>query len=353
MEQVRIAGVVVALLLAAYGIIKYRRGGWGRGDLLISLLIASGVGMVSVVPQVGEVFGWLFSLENRAFALLSFSTLLLFGLFLYLLGQARTASSRSREIVRATAIRRYVDRYSEPGLLRGNPEPARGRGKIFIVIPAFNEGGVIGGVLDKVPEEIYGYEVKTVVVVDGATDATEAATLEAGFPVTALTVRLGKGDAMRVGFEIARLEKADVVVTLDADGQYQPEEIESVVEPVVEDEADFVIGSRFLGYYEEAGSIRHAGVVFFSRMVSLLTGHSITDCTSGLRAIRRTELDKLDLREKQFETNEVLLEAARNKLRIMEVPATMRRRAEGKSKKPPKLAYPLGVLRVILQTWLR
>lgn len=349
----RIAGVVVALLVAAYGVIKYRRGGWERGDLLISLLIASGVAVVSVVPQVGEVFGWLFSLENRAFALLSFSTLLLFGLFLYLLGQARASSRRSREIVMSLAVRRYVDRYAEPGLLRGNPEPAGERGRILVIIPAFNEGGTIGSVLNEIPEEIYGYEVKTVVVVDGATDATEAATLEAGFPVTALTIRLGKGDAMRVGFEIARLEKADVVITLDADGQYQPEEMEHVAKPVVEDEADFVIGSRFLGYYEEAGSIRHAGVVFFSRMVSFLTGHRITDCTSGLRAIRRTGLDKLDLREKQFETNEVLLEAARNNMRIMEVPATMLRRAEGVSKKPPKLAYPLGVLRVILQTWLR
>ncbi len=207
--------------------------------------------------------------------------------------------------------------------------------------------------LGRVPESVLGRETKTVVLVDGATDDTEAVALRSGVPVATLAVRLGKGDALHVGFEIARLEKAEIVVTIDADGQYQPEEIERVVKPVIDEEADFVIGSRFLGYYEEAGSVRHLGVVFFSRLVSLLTRRRITDCTSGLRAIRGAELEKLDLREEQFETNEVLLEAHRNGLRIKEVPCSMLKRAEGESKKPPRLWYPMEVMWVIVRTWLR
>lgn len=166
-------------------------------------------------------------------------------------------------------------------------------------------------------------------------------------------VNRGQGDALRTGFRIAELERADVVVNLDADGQYLPEEMERLVAPVLDGKADFVLGSRFLGYYEEAGSVRHAGVVFFSWLISLLTGRRITDCTNGFRAIRVSELGKLDLREDRFNATELILEALKNGLRFEEVPVTMLRRAEGESKKPKRLAYPLGVFRVIVQTWLR
>ena len=145
---------------------------------------------------------------------------------------------------------------------------------------------------------------------------------------------------MRVGFEIARPAKPDMVVTLDADGQYRPEGIERGAKPVADDEADFVIGSRFLGYYGESGSVRHAGVGFFSKPVSLLIRRRITDRTSGLRAIRGEGAAKLNPREEQFETNEVLLEAHRNGLRIMEVPCSMLRRAGGVSKNPRSCGTP-------------
>jgi hypothetical protein len=328
-------------------VMSFRRGGSSRFDLLLALAIAFGVALVSVFPQVGEVFTFLFGLENRAFALLSFATLLLFGLFIYLLGKVGASRRLSRETLIALAVRGYLERYGEP------EAPEDRSGKVLILVPAYNEGRIIGDVLSRVPERVLGRETKTVVLSDGSTDETEAVALGMGVPAAALALRLGKGDALRVGFEIARREKPEMVVTLDADGQYRPEEIEDVARLVADGEADFVIGSRFLGYYEEAGSIRHAGVVFFSKLVSLLTRRRITDCTSGLRAIRGSEVGKLDLREEQFETNEVLLEAARNNLRITEVPCSMLKRAEGKSKKPPRLRYPLGVMLVIIKTWLR
>jgi glycosyltransferase involved in cell wall biosynthesis len=204
-----------------------------------------------------------------------------------------------------------------------------------------------------VPKELLGYEVKTVVVDDGSADATEAIALEEGFPVVAHIVNRGQGDALRTGFAIAQLERAEIVINLDADGQYKPEEIERLVKPIVEDKADFVLGSRFMGFYEEAGSVRHVGVVFFSKMVSLLTGTRISDCTNGFRAIRVSELHKLDLREDRFNATEIILEALKKKLRFEQVPVTMLSRTAGETKKPPKLAYPLGVFRVIIQTWLR
>jgi hypothetical protein len=347
MEHIRFAGVIVAVLFAGYGLLRYRRGGWSRFALLLSLLIASGVAVVSVVPQVGEVFTRLFGLESRAFALLSFAILLLFGLFLYLLNQVQAANHRNGEIVTGLAVRQYAERYLS---LKERSSEKR---EILIIVPAYNEEEGIRGVLHKVPKELLGYEVKTVVVDDGSADATEAIALEEGFPVVAHVVNRGQGDALRTGFAIAQLERAEIVINLDADGQYKPEEIERLVKPIIEDKADFVLGSRFMGFYEEAGSVRHVGVVFFSKMISLLTGTRISDCTNGYRAIRVSELHKLDLREDRFNATEIILEALKKKLRFEQVPVTMLSRTAGETKKPPKLAYPLGVFRVIIQTWLR
>jgi hypothetical protein len=346
-EHVRFAGVIVAALFAAYGVLRYRRGGWSRFGLFLSLLVASGVAVVSVLPQVGEIFTRLFGLENRGFALLSFATLLLFGLFLYLLNQVQEARRHNGEIVTGLAVRQFAERYLSP------EERLSDKREILIIIPAYNEEGGIRGVLQKVPKELLGYEVKTVVVDDGSTDATEVITLEEGVPVVSHVVNRGQGDALRTGFAIAQLERAEIVINLDADGQYKPEEIERLVKPIIEDGADFVLGSRFMGFYEEAGSVRHVGVVFFSKMISLLTGTRISDCTNGFRAIRVSELHKLDLREDRFNATEIILEALKKKLRFEQVPVTMLSRAAGETKKPPKLAYPLGVFRVIISTWLR
>jgi hypothetical protein len=344
----RIAGLVAALLLAVYGVVKYRNSGWGRGDLLLSLVLASGVGAVAVFPQVGSIFAWMFSLQNRAFALLAISNLVLFGLFLYLLGQVRAARRRSGHIVTALATREYTQKYAQSTSPKEN-----GSSRILVIIPAYNEAGSICEVLEKIPDSLLGYEVKTVAVADGDTDGTERAVIEEGCSAAVHALNLGQGDALLTGFEISRIEDADIVVHLDADGQYKPEEMERLITPIIEDRADFVLGSRFYGYYQESGSIRHAGVIFFSKMISVLTGVKVSDCTNGFRAIRGPEAQKLELREDRFNATELLLEAISKKLRIEQVPVTMLTRTDGESKKPPKLAYPLGVLRVIVQTWLR
>lgn len=338
---------MIALIFAGYGILRYRGGGRSRSDLLMALLIALGVGAVSVFPQIGEVFTRLFGLENRAFALLSVATLLLFALYLHLLGRVRENGRRNGEIVTGLARREYAERYLSAG--ERFPE----RREVLIIVPAYNEEGGIRDVLRRVPGEVMGYEVKTVVVDDGSTDATAAIAREEGVPVVTHVVNRGQGDALRTGFAIAIEEGADIVINLDADGQYQPEEIDRLVKPIIEDEADFVLGSRFMGYYQEAGSVRHVGVVFFSRMISLMTGIKVSDCTNGFRAIRVSELHKLNLREDRFNANEIILEALKNKLRFAQVPISMTSRSAGETKKPPKLAYPLGVARVIISTWLR
>src|SRR3712207_930979 len=132
-EHVRIAGMIVAVLFAGYGLLRYRRGGWSRFALLLSLLIASGVAVVSVIPQVGEIFTRLFGLESRAFALLSFAILLLFGLFLYLLNQVQAASRRNGEIVTGLAVRQYAERYLSPA------DRLSDKREFLIIVPAYKD----------------------------------------------------------------------------------------------------------------------------------------------------------------------------------------------------------------------
>ena len=346
-EHISIAGVVIALLFAAYGVFKFRGGG-SRLDLLLSLLIGLGVVLVSVVPQIFEPVSRMLGLENRAFALLGLANLLLFALFLNMLGRVRAAGRRSGEIVTGLAVREYSEKYLSPEeRTEGHP------GEVLIIVPAYDEEGGIRGVLRRIPDEVLGHQVKTVVVDDGSTDKTAAIAREEGVPIVTHVVNRGQGDALRTGFAIAQAEKSQIVVNLDADGQYKPEELERLVKPIVEAEADFVLGSRFMGFYQEAGSVRHLGVVFFSRMISLLTGVKVSDCTNGYRAIRVSELHKLHLREDRFNANEIILEALKHELRFEQVPVSMMSRAAGETKKPPMLAYPLGVFRVIISTWLR
>src|SRR5918994_7617422 len=283
-EHISIAGVVIALLFAAYGFYR-SRGGGSRLVLLLSLLIAWGVFLVSVVPQFLGFFPRLLGLEDRGFALLSIAVLLLFGLFLNLLGRVREAGRRNGELVTGLAVKEYSEKYlSYEERAEGHP------GEVLIIVPAYDEEGGIREVLRRIPDRVLGHEVKTVVVDDGSADRTADIARAEGVPVVSHVVNRGQGDALRTGFAIARAEKSEVVVNLDADGQYKPEELDRLVEPIIERRADFVLGSRFMGFYEEAGSVRHIGVVFFSRMISLLTGVKVSDCTHGYRAIRVSEL---------------------------------------------------------------
>ena len=353
MDSLRLAGVLVAVLLVGYGLSKYRKGNWSKFDLLLVLSVSLGIVSVSISPSVGNILASAFRLENRLFALLVFSNLLLFAMFFYLLNQVRASNRRSGNIVRALARQVYGERYAGERASHREAKTVAEKGRVLVVIPAYNEQEAIRGVLAQIPEEVLGYEVDTLVVVDGATDGTEAAVLEHNFPIAAHIVNQGQGDALRTGFEIARAEEVDIVVNMDADGQHRAEEIERLVAPIVADEADFVVGSRFLGRYEEAGHTRHLGILLFSWAVSKLSGQKITDSCNGFRAVRGSLLHKLDLREDRFSAAELILEAVKKKLRIKEVPVSILRRAEGESKKPKRLGYPLGYLRVVVQTWLR
>jgi len=218
---------------------------------------------------------------------------------------------------------------------------------------------------DRLPAEVCGLATTVIVVADGCADGTAKEAMTAGALVADVPVNRGQGAALRLGYRLARDGGAAYIVTTDADGQYNPAEIERVLAPVVAGEADFVTGSRRLGSQETHDFIRRAGVLFFAGSLSLLTGQKISDTTFGLRAMRSEVTGAVRLQQPQYQASELLIGVITHGYKVAEVPATIHRRRIGESKKGQNplyglhlpgvnnLFYGIRFARVIYGTWWR
>ena len=226
---------------------------------------------------------------------------------------------------------------------------------LAIVIPAYNEAPTVGEVLAEIPDEINGLEWEAIVVVDGASDETAAEAERAGALVCDVPVNRGQGAALKLGYALARARGAELICTIDADGQYEPEEIGRVIQPILDGEADFVSGSRRLGAELTTDRMRHAGVIVFGKLFSMLVGQSVTDPACGLRAMRSEVTAAVTLEQPQYQASELMISAALNGYRLAEVPTTMRDRdthATG-TKKGGNLRYGARFARAAVHTWWR
>jgi hypothetical protein len=221
---------------------------------------------------------------------------------------------------------------------------------VVAVIAALDEEGSIGRTLEEVPESACGLDVDVLVIDDGSSDATAAIAQGAGAHVARLARNVGHGVALRLGYELAATLGAQYVVTLDADGQWNPAELEGVLEPVVAGEADFVIGSRILGATQADDAVRQTGVHVFAWLVRRLTGVAVTDTSSGFRAMRVALTRTVPQRQMQYQTSELLIGAIAAGYRVTERPIVMRKRLAGTSKKGHNALYGLRYARVILAT---
>jgi glycosyltransferase involved in cell wall biosynthesis len=248
---------------------------------------------------------------------------------------------------------------------QGYGERATSLPPVAIVIAAYNEEGAVGPVIEALPEEVCGLATAAIVVADGCADGTVKEATAAGAMVCDVPVNRGQGAALRLGYRLAREGGAAYIVTTDADGQYNPAEIATVLAPVVAGEADFVTGSRRLGSQETKDVIRRAGVRFFAGTLSLLTGQKISDTTFGLRAMRAEVTAAVRLEQPQYQASELLIGVITHGYKVAEVPATIHRRRVGESKKGQNPFYELHVpgvnnlfygvrfARVIYGTWWR
>jgi glycosyltransferase involved in cell wall biosynthesis len=171
------------------------------------------------------------------------------------------------------------------------------------------------------------------VVDDGSTDRTAAVARAAGARVLSLPYNLGIGGAVQTGIQYARDHDFDLVVQVDGDAQHPPSEIPKLLAPILEDRADLVIGSRFLGTgdYEPPVS-RLVGIKLLARIVSLIVRQRVTDTTSGFRAMNRRAISVFaaDYPHDYPEVEATVL-VFRHRLRMTEVPVRMRVRGSGSS----------------------
>ena len=199
------------------------------------------------------------------------------------------------------------------------------------IVPAYNEEASIAGVVG----ELLAYDpgLRVVVVDDGSTDRTVELGRAAGAKVISLPFNLGIGGAVQTGFRYAWEQGFDVAVRADGDGQHDPAELDAILRPVLADEADVAVGSRFMGGdgYRSSRS-RRAGIRLLAWIVSALTRQRITDPTSGFQAANRLgiRLFAADYPH-DYPEAEATVMVFKHRLRLQEVPVKMRARESGRS----------------------
>lgn len=224
------------------------------------------------------------------------------------------------------------------------------KNKLLIIIPAFNEEATISGVIASIKRHMPAADI--VVVNDGSRDRTAERAASGGAIVLSHLYNMGIGATMQTGYKYALLKGYDIAVQVDADGQHPAEQIERLVKPVMEGKADLVVGSRFLGEGDYKPSIaRGAGMVFFSRLVSMIIRAKITDTTSGFRAAGKKCIEYFSSRyPDDYPEVEALVLLHKKGFSIMEVPVSMSERAGGRSSITPmkSVYYMAKVLLAIL-----
>jgi hypothetical protein len=344
LTALRSAGVLIGVAIVLYAVL--RRRSLRNVDVLI--LLVAGLGLLVVAgTEITDKLLSAFSFEKgNGGRILGLAVFAIFILFLLILRALSQAARNARQLSAALEGLAWEE-FRQAGL------PDRFRGKIAILVPAYNEAESIGVVLDQMPAEVCGTRTETLVVDDGSRDGTGDVAAEHGALVARHVTNRGGGAALRTGYRLMVESGAEIVVTLDADGQHLPAEMERLVKPILDGEVDVAHGSRVLGQADRNHFAREFGIVFFNRLVSFITRTHVTDCSNGYRAVRTTVLPQLVLRQEQFHTSEFMIEAIKRGVPAKEIPITVEQRLHGHSKKPAVLRYGVGFANAIVRTWLR
>jgi hypothetical protein len=344
LTALRGAGLLLAALLVVYAVA--RRHSLRNADVLILLLAGLGLALVSGTEIVNGLLSRFSFEKGNGGRILGLSVFAIFVLFLLVLRALSQGARNARQLSAALEGLAWEE-FRQAGL------PERFRGKIAILIPAYNEAENIGVVLDQIPPAVCGVGTEVLVVDDGSRDGTGDVAAEHGAPVARHVTNRGGGAALRTGYRLMVESGAEIVVTLDADGQHRPDEMERLVQPILDGEVEMAHGSRVLGHADRNHFARELGIVFFNRLVSFITRTHVTDCSNGYRAVRTTVLPQLVLRQEQFHTSEFMIEAIKRGIPAKEVPITVEQRLHGHSKKPAVFRYGVGFANAIVRTWLR
>lgn len=205
------------------------------------------------------------------------------------------------------------------------------RSKVLIIVPAYNEADNIETVVSKLRSI---RDVDFIVVNDGSSDNTEELLIELDAPHISLSRNLGIGGAMQTGYKYAWRNNYDIAVQFDGDGQHDEKCIATIIEPILANEADLVVGSRFMGGENtfKSSVMRRVGIRCLSGVLKAATGVQVLDVTSGFRAVGR---EAMSLFAKKYPTDypepDSLARILSAGLRVKEVPVVMYERLGGTS----------------------
>ena len=207
---------------------------------------------------------------------------------------------------------------------------------LSVIIPVFNEELTISNIINRtksvMENEKYTYEI--IVVDDFSSDRSLSFSLEKGVRVLSLKSHVGKGCALRAGFTKS---KGKIVVTIDSDGSHQPEEIPLLLAPIIADQSDLVIGSRYLNSKSIiVKKFNVLGVKLFNLLIHFLVKTCVSDSQSGYRVMKSEILKKMNLQSSGYEIeSEMLVKTVRMGYRINELPISFEQRTYGKSSLDP------------------
>lgn len=205
--------------------------------------------------------------------------------------------------------------------------------KILFIIPAYNEEVSIL----KTIREIHSFNPNwdIIVINDGSTDRTKEILDENNIPSIHLIMNLGIGGAVQTGYKYAAENDYDIAIQFDGDGQHNINDVEKLIEPLLNDMADFVVGSRFLSESREgfqSSFLRRIGIVLIAKTIGLLSQHSVSDPTSGFRAANKRIIHFFSsVYPIEFPEPESLMILHKLNYRVKEVPSIMNERQGGKS----------------------
>ncbi|HVQ57623.1 MAG TPA: glycosyltransferase family 2 protein [Solirubrobacterales bacterium] len=344
LTALRSGGLIFAIGLIAFAILRRR----SLRNVDVLLLLAAGLGLALVSgTEITDKLLSAFSFEKgNGGRILGLAVFAIFILYFLILRALSVAARNSRQLSAALEGLAWEE-FRQAGL------PERFHGKVAILIPAYNEAESVGDVVRSIPAQVCDEPTSVLVVDDGSRDDTSEEAAKAGAIVARHVINRGGGAALRTGYRLMVESGAEVVVTLDADGQHLPSEMERLVQPILDGEVDMAHGSRVLGHADDNHFARELGIVFFNRVVSFITRTHVTDCSNGYRAVRTTVLPQLVLRQEQFHTSEFMIEAIKRGIPAREVPITVEQRLHGHSKKPAVFRYGVGFANAIVRTWLR
>jgi glycosyltransferase involved in cell wall biosynthesis len=223
---------------------------------------------------------------------------------------------------------------------------------ISVVIPVFNEARTVGNMIRRVKSvtERTGFRHEIIVVDDCSQDQSLETSRIACVKLYSLKKHMGKGCALRAGFAEA---KGEIIVTIDSDGSHRPEELPRLLAPILQDRADFVIGSRYL--HRKPGSAKKLnafGAYLFNFLIQVFTRTRVSDSQSGYRAMKSKILRNMRLKSVEYEIeSEMLVKAAVRGYRIREVPISFEQRTYGTSQLDP-LVDGIKILQSIFSAYL-